>query len=245
MGVWIHEAERELKETRPLVTVGNIPKGDACRDLKARFDKDAEIIQDIRGMRREVWERDTPEERLQSLNELEQRLATSQSRAPHRVYVVPGIAGASSQADLHMAGLAREATIPPDRRFEPQVRNRIVTEAEAHANGLAAGKRVIVDSAFVAPPWGSSDVRDIAEHIFKACRYAYQHSVILNPERHPEVNKDVRESWQKGYSQEARVHETSRGSGWVNDMLVYAWYYAEDMRLRVYGLREWESPGHE
>ncbi len=240
LGAWIHEAERDLKETRSHVTCGNIPQGDPCRDLKARFDRDAEIIQGIRGMRREVWEAVSPAERLQSLNELEQRLAASQGRAAHRVYAVLGKMEATSQADLHMAGLERELHIPAAWRLEPQVQNQIISPADAHALGLAAGKRIRVDEAFVAPSWGSSDVRDIAEHIFKACRYAYQHAVVTNPERHPEASGYALQLLQSGYSDEARIpqHRERRD----NQMAVFAWSYAVDMRVRVYGLREWESP---
>lgn len=212
VGVWILQAERELGMAREHLTTGKLNAGDECRSLEDRFRLDTDIIKSIPGLRQEVWAQAEPETRLQTLRELEGRLATSQGREARRVY---------------SADYLNDAGVTIDRSAET-----------SHAFGLLAGKYIHLDHPKLdTSEWtyeDGLDVKLVCATVFEECRHAYQLAVLGAPERHPEVDDSTRQLWHTAKERYPEDSKTPQGYE-QNGLEVDAKGYAKRMLDEVYG----------
>lgn len=218
VGTCIERCERQLSETKPHVTTGRTAEGEKAKDLEDRFQKDRQVVWGIEGIQPEKWAKASFEERVQTLRDVERRLADSQGRESRRVYSV---------------GLDK----PDEERDRLVGRNRTVSSEASHATGFTEGRYIHIKEGLLRddPTTGhKSEAREVLAVMFEESRHAYQHSALNHKNRHSEVDDSVREKWQYGmdnYPSDVKNQHKYKNSYLEQD----AQAYAKRMTNEVYG----------
>lgn len=222
VGVWMHKAEKELAEARAHLTTDRVSAGDKCATMDERVHKDREIVARIDGLKPEVWERSTPEQRLQAIRELEAALAHSQGREARRVHAV------GPEIDDELRQLVEKNF--PELLPHPAATGDTTVEV-SHGIGFASGRSIEIDHGVLVK---YRTVQEACRVVFEEAFHAYQLSAVKNPNRHSEVVAELREAWQTAlanYDKDIQTWETYVG----NALEVHAKLYAEWMLKEIYG----------
>lgn len=219
--------EREGPSTPP----AGSPPGDKPKDLEQRFQKDAETLRGIEGLKLEAFKAATPEQRLMTLRDASQQLANSQERAPYRVYAVPqetlgpDIAEAtlrSRESEWFRPGETRDLT-SNQNTAEPRIRAILISDD-------LIGKRDESGKVVKESP------EDARTKFFEEAFHAYEFETLEHPNKHSEVDALSRKLWQSGretYAQD--VNHDNPNKYFTNSFEAPAKVYANRMQKELDG----------
>lgn len=207
------------------------PPGDKPKDLQERFQKDAEILRGIEGMKLDAFKAATPEQRLMTLRDASQQLANSQGIAAYRVYAVPqetlgpDIAEAtlrSKESEWFRPSQAADFT-SRQNTAEPRVRAIFISDD-------LIGKRDESGRVTKEAPEAART------KFFEEAFHAYEFETLEHPNKHSEVDALSSKLWQSGretYAEDVRHENPSKY--FTNSFEAPAKVYANRMQKELDG----------